>query len=46
MIVSVGFLQTPREMAMLMVGVVVLTIASWAINRALGVPMPSWSAKE
>ena len=46
MIVSLGFLQTPREMAMLMIGVAVLTAAGWAINRALGVPMPSWSAKE
>ena len=46
MIVSLGFLQTPREMAMLMIGVVVPTEPGWAINRALGVPMPSWSAKE
>ena len=46
LIVSLGFLQTAREMAMLMVGVVILTVAGWAINRALGVPMPSWSAKE
>ena len=46
LIVSLGFMQTPREMAMLMVGVVVLTVAGWTINRALGVPMPLWSAKE
>jgi len=46
LIVSLGFLQTPREMAMLMIGVLVLTAAGWAINRALGVPMPLWSAKE
>ena len=46
LILSLGFLQTPREMAMLMIGVAVLTAAGWAINRALGVPMPSWSAEE
>jgi hypothetical protein len=33
-------------MAVLMIGVVVLTAGGWAINRALGVPMPLWSAKE
>jgi len=38
-------LQTPREMVMLMVGVVLLTVAGWIINRALGVPMPVWSAE-
>ena len=46
LIVSLGLLQMPLEMAMLMVGVVVLTVVGWAINRALGVPMPIWSAKE
>lgn len=45
MIVSLGLLQTPREMAMLMISVVILTVVGWAINRALGVPMPVWSAK-
>jgi hypothetical protein len=44
--VSLGLLQTPLEMAMVMVGVVTLTVVGWAINRALGVPMPAWSAKE
>jgi CBS domain-containing membrane protein len=44
LIVSLGHLQTPREMVMLMVGVVLLTVAGWIINRALGVPMPAWSA--
>ncbi len=45
LIVSLGLLQTPPEMAMLMVGVVLLTVAGWALNRALGVPMPVWSAR-
>jgi hypothetical protein len=42
LIVSLGLLQTPLEMAMLMIGVVILTVTGWAINRALGVPMPVW----
>ncbi len=45
LIVSLGLLQTPLEMTMLMVGVVLLTVAGWTINRALGVPVPLWSAK-
>jgi hypothetical protein len=46
LIVSLGLLQTPLEMTMLMIGVVILTVAGWSMNRALGVPMPIWSAKE
>jgi CBS domain-containing membrane protein len=45
LIVSLGFLQTPGEMAVLMAGVVLLTVVGWAINRASGVPMPVWSAR-
>lgn len=45
LIVSLGLLQTPREMVMLMIGVVILTAVGWLINRLLGVPMPVWSAK-
>ena len=45
LIVSLGLLQTPLEMTMLMVGVVILTVVGWAINRALGVPMPVWAAQ-
>lgn len=44
LIVSLGLLQTPREMLALMVGVVILTAAGWLINRAFGVSMPVWSA--
>ena len=47
LIVSLGLLQTPLEMRMLMVGVVILTVAGWVINRALGVPrvpVPVWAA--
>ncbi|CAA9463110.1 MAG: hypothetical protein AVDCRST_MAG14-2785 [uncultured Rubrobacteraceae bacterium] len=45
LIVSLGFLQTSLEMTMLMVGVVILTVAGWLINRLLGVPVPVWVAK-
>ncbi len=45
LIVSLGLLQTPLEMLMLMMGVVLLTVVGWTINRAAGVPMPVWSAK-
>jgi CBS domain-containing membrane protein len=46
LIVSLGLLQTPREMAMLMVGVMLLTVVGWTINRILGAPMPVWSSGE
>jgi CBS domain-containing membrane protein len=46
LIVSLGLLQTPHEMAMLMVGVVLLTVVGWTINRILGVPMPVWPSGE
>jgi CBS domain-containing membrane protein len=46
LIVSLGFLQTPPEMAALMAGVVLLTVVGWLLNRAAGVPMPVWEAAE
>jgi CBS domain-containing membrane protein len=45
LIVSLGFLQTPGEMAVLMAGVALLTVVGRTINRAAGVPMPVWSAR-
>jgi CBS domain-containing membrane protein len=44
LIVSLGFLQTPPEMAALLVGVVLLTAVGLLFNRAAGVPVPIWSA--
>ena len=46
LIVSLGLLPKPSEMAMIMVGVVILTVAGWALNRAFGVPVPLWSNRE
>lgn len=43
-IVSLGFLQTPPEMAAQMVGVVLLTVVEWFINRDSGVLVPVWGA--
>lgn len=45
LIVSLGFLRTPPEMDALMVGVVLLTVVGWLVNRAAGVPVPLWSAE-
>ena len=44
LIVSLGLLKTPREMASLMAGVVLLTAIGWTVNRATGVPVPLWKA--
>lgn len=44
LIVSLELLKTPREMAALMAGVVLLTAVGWTVNRAAGVPVPLWRA--
>lgn len=44
LIVSLGLLRRPFELLVLAIGVVILTVAGWAINRMAGVPMPVWSA--
>ncbi|HET7478427.1 MAG TPA: HPP family protein [Rubrobacteraceae bacterium] len=46
LIVSLGLLKTPRQMAVLMAGVVLLTVVCWIVNRAAGVPVPPWSSRE
>ena len=46
LIVSLGLLQTPLEMLMLMSGVLLLTVVAWTINRLFGVPVPVWKPKE
>ena len=45
LIVSLGLLKTPIELAMIMAGVAVLVAAGWLINRALGTPFPVWYPK-
>jgi CBS-domain-containing membrane protein len=44
-IVASGLLHTPRQLLDIFVGVVLLTIAGWCLNRAMGVPAPVWGAR-
>jgi CBS-domain-containing membrane protein len=43
-IVSSGLLAEPRQIAAVAVGVLLITVAGWALNRLLGVPAPRWAA--
>ena len=45
LIVSLGLLRTPAQMAVLMAAVVLLTVQAMAINRLAGVPYPVWGAR-
>ena len=42
-IVASGLLHTPRQLADVIIGVLLLTIAGWCLNRAMGVPAPGLS---
>lgn len=44
-IVASGLLGTPHQMLDVLIGVLLLTIAGWIINRLLGVPAPMWAAR-
>lgn len=46
LIVSLGLLRTPHQMAALIGGVVLLTVAGWVLNRAAGVPVPLWASRD
>ena len=43
-IVSSGLLAEPEQMLAVAVGVLLLTVAGWLLNRAMGVPAPMWAA--
>jgi CBS-domain-containing membrane protein len=45
LIVSLGLLRTPAQMAVLMAAVVLLTVQAMVINRLAGVPYPVWGAR-
>lgn len=45
LIVSLGLLPEPSELAVLMLAVVALVTIGWLINRAAGVPVPPWSPR-
>jgi CBS domain-containing membrane protein len=42
-IVSIGLLTTVDELAVLLAGVLILSVSAWSLNRALGVPAPIWT---
>ena len=42
LIVALGLLRTPEELAILMLAVVVLTAQGFVINRLAGLPFPVW----
>jgi CBS-domain-containing membrane protein len=44
LIVSLGILATPHKVLMMAIGVVLLTVVGWVLNRLLGVPVPVWSS--
>ena len=43
LIVSLGLLRTPGELAIAFASVGILTAVCWIYNRLLGTPMPVWS---
>lgn len=42
LIVSLGILRTPRQLAVLLLGVLLLTVQGFLINRAAGLDYPLW----
>lgn len=46
LIVSLRLLQRPSELLVMAIGVVILTVVGWTINRLAGMPMPVWSARD
>ena len=43
-IVASGLLAKPRQLLDILIGVLLLTIAGWCLNRLMGVPAPFWAA--
>ncbi len=46
LIVSLGILRTPVDLAVLMLAVVLLTIQGFVINRLAGIDYPTWSPRK
>jgi CBS domain-containing membrane protein len=46
LIVSLGILRTPGQLAVLMLAVVLLTIQGFVINRVAGIDFPLWRPKQ
>jgi len=45
LIVSLGILREPEQLAVLMVAVALLVVQGFAINRLAGIPYPVWSPR-
>jgi CBS domain-containing membrane protein len=43
-IVASGLLARPHQILDVLIGVVLLTVAGWVLNRVMGVPAPRWAA--
>lgn len=43
LIVALGLMRTPAELAILMLAVVLVTALGWIVNRAVGVDYPIWA---
>lgn len=46
LIVSLGILATPKDIAVLMLAVVLLTVQGFVINRTAGIDYPVWAPKK
>lgn len=46
LIVSLGILRTPLDLAVLMLAVVLLTVQGYIINRAAGIDYPRWAPRK
>ncbi|MFW6074757.1 MAG: HPP family protein [Chloroflexota bacterium] len=46
LLVSLGLLTSLAQMISVAIGVLLLTVSSWLINRALGIPVPAWAPDE
>lgn len=46
LIIALGLLRTPVDLAMIMLSVLGLTVLGWAVNRLSGVPYPVWRIRE
>ncbi len=45
LLVSLGIFTTPRELASIAGGIVLVTVTAWITNRLLGAPVPLWAPK-
>ena len=46
LIVSLGIISQPRELVIIEVAVILLTVQAFAINRLAGIPYPIWEKRE